>query len=285
MPAATRPSRARDRGPGSGGSLVVAGSVGMPHAIFRGGDLVEGAPRGHALGLGLDHARGASGARRAIPLLDQEPAPPIGITPLASPDPHERPPAVELPAREDELEIAVAVALVRVAVGLPGAAVPDHHRAAAVFALRDGSLEVAVLERMILHLHGEALVGGVEAGPLGHRPALEGALELEPEVVVEPAGHVLLDHEGSRARAAPRGRRRFARRLRRGLEVPLATILAQPHLLIFPRLEGAVHRKPGRAGSAGRHGVYLSDRPRGRPNSRFLQRSRAWPKAPSSSAV
>src|SRR5262245_51778060 len=238
MSLAASPRRARDRRPGGGGSLVVAALAGMPHAILRRGDLVKGAPRGHAPGLGLDHARGVSGARGAVPLLEQEPAPPIGVTPLASPDPHERPPAVELSACESELEIALAVALVWVAVGLPGAALPDHHRAAAVFALRDGSLEVAVLERMILHLHGEALVGGVEAGPLGHRPALQGALELEPEVVVESAGRVLLDHEGARGRAPPRGRWGLARRLRRGLEIALATILAQPHFLIFPRTGG-----------------------------------------------
>ena len=61
--------------------------------------------------------------------------------------------------------------------------------------LRDGALEVAVVERMVLGPHRQALVVGIEARPLGHRPALEHAVQLEPEVPVQPGRVVLLDDE------------------------------------------------------------------------------------------
>src|SRR5207247_7009893 len=104
------------------------------------------------------------------------------------------------------------------------------------------ALEGAVLERMILDVHGEALVGGIEAGTLGHRPALEDAFELEPEVVVQPARRVLLDDEKTIALAAPGSG--LARGLWSLLEVALALILAQSHEFIFPRVTPSVHRKP-----------------------------------------
>src|SRR5215471_710742 len=215
------PGRAR-----LGRSCLASLPVRMPDATLGGGDLIEGAPGAHALGPGVHDAGVMARARRFVPLLDEEPAPPIVIATLTSPDPHEGPSAVELLAVEGELEIAVPVAFVRIAHGLPGPAVPHHHGATTVLALRNDALEAAVFERMILHLHGEALVGRVEARALGHRPALERAVELEPEIVMEMAGCVLLDHEGQIRRSAPAGPRALARRLGSGLEVPLATILA-----------------------------------------------------------
>src|SRR6185503_10607810 len=55
------------------------------------------------------------------------------------------------------------------------------------------ALESAIVQRMVLRLHGEALVGRVEARSLRHGPALEHALELEPEVVMQARGGVALD--------------------------------------------------------------------------------------------
>jgi hypothetical protein len=46
-------------------------------------------------------------------------------------------------------------------LGRPVAAIPQHHRAAAVLALGDGALEVAIVERMILDLHGQAAIGRI----------------------------------------------------------------------------------------------------------------------------
>ena len=44
-------------------------------------------------------------------------------------------------------------------------------------------------------MHGEAPGVRVERRPLGHRPAGEDAVDLEAQVVVEPAGPVPLDDE------------------------------------------------------------------------------------------
>src|SRR5262249_29338334 len=115
-----------------------------------------------------------------------------------------------------------------IAFRLPGAAVPEHHGAAAVLALRDDALEAPVLERVVLHVHREALVGGIEARSLRHRPALEHALELESEVVVQPRGGVLLDHEYSiTARTFGDGRRGRALGLGGPREATLAPVLPQ----------------------------------------------------------
>src|SRR5262252_7692145 len=291
--------RARPRRPRLGRNRLASVPVRMPDAALGGGDLIEGAPRAHALGSGIHDAGAVARARRFVPLLDEEPAPPLVVAALASPDPHECPSAVELLALEGELEIALAVALVRIAHGFPCAAVPHHHGATAVLALRDGSLEAAVLERMILHLHGEALVGGIEARPLGHGPALEGALQLQAEIVVETAGRVLLDHEGQIRRAASARARGLARRLGGGLEVPLAAVLAKPHSFDLSTVDAS--RPPeggsaaGRGGNPGKAGAGRASASRGRcifvepapsrTNSSPSRRSRAWLKAPSSFVV
>ena len=54
---------------------------------------------------------------------------------------------------------------------------------------------------MVLDVHGHALVGRIEAGPLGHGPRHEHAIEFQPEVVVQARGRMLLDDE--RQRLAP----------------------------------------------------------------------------------
>src|SRR3546814_1904029 len=68
----------------------------------------------------------------------------------------------------------------------PAAAVPQHHAAAAIFALGDHAFEVGIGHRMVLGAHRETLVGGVGARPLGHRPAFEHAVDFEADVVMEP---------------------------------------------------------------------------------------------------
>ena len=111
-------------------------------------------------------------------------------------------------------------ALARVAARRPRPAVPDHDGSAAVFALRDRALEGAVLERVVLGAYGEPLLGRVEAGAARHRPALQHAVELGPEIEVQPARAVLLDHE----RAALPARADPALRLGGAREVALLVI-------------------------------------------------------------
>ena len=86
---------------------------------------------------------------------------------------------------------------------LVGAAVPDLHRSRAVVAGRNLTLEAPVRERVILDVDGEVLRAGLERHALGNGPARERAVPLEPEVVVEPAGVVPLDHEDRRLPALP----------------------------------------------------------------------------------
>ena len=46
---------------------------------------------------------------------------------------------------------------------------------------------------MVFHLDCEALVAGIERGPLGNGPGLEDAVELQPKIIVQPRRVVLLN--------------------------------------------------------------------------------------------
>src|SRR3546814_10582581 len=91
-----------------------------------------------------------------------------------------------------------------IAEGAPRAAIPEHHRAAAILALRDDAFEIAIAERVVLGMDREAPVRRVQARALGHGPALQHAVELEAEVVVQPACGVLLDDEAVTDRKSTR---------------------------------------------------------------------------------
>jgi hypothetical protein len=67
----------------------------------------------------------------------------------------------------------------------PHPLVPQEHRTAAVLALGDDPLEAAVLQRMIFDLHRQPLAGRVGIGAFGNRPALQDAVQLEAEVVMQ----------------------------------------------------------------------------------------------------
>ena len=159
----------------------------------RGRDLLEAARREHAQA--LIFGNDALGLRVGVDvaLLDQEPA--LALKIVATLEPHQRPSTLQLLTVEAEFDLALAIARLDIGHRHPGAVVPHHHRAAAVLTLGDVALEVGVIERMVLDVDGEAPHLGIEARPLGDRPALEDPADLEPEVVVERAGAVFLDHE------------------------------------------------------------------------------------------
>ena len=136
---------------------------------------------------------------------------------------HEVPAAAQLLAVEVELELALAIAFARIVDGDPFAAIPHDHGAGAVLSLRDHALEAAVAERMVLDVHGHAPHMRIEARALGNRPALERAVELEPEVVVQAPRGVLLDHEREAFGLA----RDFAFRFRGDAEVALLAVFAE----------------------------------------------------------
>jgi len=77
--------------------------------------------------------------------------------------------SLELVAVQAELEIAALH--LRPGGKTPSvsvrAAVPQHDASRAIVAGRDVAFKIAVVEWMIFHMHGEALFGGAERGPLG----------------------------------------------------------------------------------------------------------------------
>ncbi|MEZ5332470.1 MAG: hypothetical protein R2991_10560 [Thermoanaerobaculia bacterium] len=132
----------------------------------------------------------------AVGLLDQQPL--LGIPRRL----HQRPETAQLVTAQLEEQLALAHALLGLEVMDGGTAVPDDHRAGAVVALGDQPLEVAVLERVVLRLHGEPLLGGIEGRALGYGPGAQDAAHLQTQVVVQAPGRVLLDDEQA-GRAAP----------------------------------------------------------------------------------
>ena len=63
--------------------------------------------------------------------------------------------------------------------------------------------ELAVVERVILDVHRQALGLRIERRPLRHRPRQQHAVVLEPEVVVQVAGEMLLHAEEPLAPLSP----------------------------------------------------------------------------------
>src|SRR5689334_15214568 len=107
----------------------------------------------------------------------------------------------------------------RIAIRLPCALVPQHHRAAAILALGDSSFKVAIVERMVFDHDCHALLLGIEAWAPCDGPALQHAVELEAEIEMKARGVVLLDKEGVAFAA-----RDLAARLGRRFEIALAAI-------------------------------------------------------------
>src|SRR5258707_9811294 len=80
---------------------------------------------------------------------------------------------------------------------------------------------------MVLDMDRQPLLTGIEARPLRDRPALQNAIEFEPEIVVQPPRGVLLHDKGER-----RGngfRTYLPRRLRRSVEVAFAVVFFERH--------------------------------------------------------
>src|SRR5262249_18200226 len=154
-------------------------------------DLVERPLGGRRPRRLFEDVRRARRARRLVVRLDQQP----GVLAFtgAPMQAHQIPAPVQLLAVEPKRETAFAIARLRVAFRIPAAAVPDHHRAAAILALRDRALEGVVFDRVILDVNREPLLAWHEARAAGYRPALHDAAELEPQVVVQAARGVLLD--------------------------------------------------------------------------------------------
>src|SRR5439155_1307095 len=79
-----------------------------------------------------------------------------------------------------------------------------------------------VLEGMVLDVHGEPLFVRAHRRPLGHGPALQHAVDLQAQIVVEPPRRVLVDDE-----PAATGLARAAERFRRQRGIPLSPIFLE----------------------------------------------------------
>ena len=219
------PACARRRRVGKPGQLHVGMLEGVLRPVlFRiAPDLVHRAPSAHARREACD---AVVVARVSVALLDEEPVV-LAAVAFARRQAHEHPGAVQPFALQDELQLASAQILVHVAQGLPRPFVPEHHDAAAVLALRNGTFEVAVVERMVLHMHGQALVSGVVRGAFGDGPAEQRAVPFQPQVVMVAARQMVLHDEAKRAcaRVAACGLR--ARRLPGLEEIALLIVCGQ----------------------------------------------------------
>src|SRR5262249_12824430 len=106
----------------------------------------------------------------------------------------ERPDALQaLPGQVDG-QPAVALLLEE----LVGAVIPDLDRPGPVLARGDLARKRRVVERMVLDVDRKGPGAWLEWNALGHGPGGEDAVALEPEVVVEAAGGVLLNDEDRR---------------------------------------------------------------------------------------
>src|SRR5262249_31804995 len=102
--------------------------------------------------------------------------------------------------------------------------IPDHDRARAVVSFGNDSFKVEVGDRMIFDLHGQTFVGGIERWPLRHRPGLQHAFHLQPEIRVQ-ASNAMAVHAEAMALALVELRRGFG-----GFrKAPLALIFFECH--------------------------------------------------------
>src|SRR5690606_6071228 len=150
----------------------------------------------HALRLRLDDVVLVTGTRRVVALLDQQPL--FLVAAAAQPRTYQRPVPGQLLAHQGELELSSSIGGRRIALGLPDAMVPDDHVARAIVAFGDAALEAGVIQRVILDMYRQALLRWVQARPLGHRPALQGAVQLQAKIVVQATSIVFLHHESQR---------------------------------------------------------------------------------------
>ena len=110
-------------------------------------------------------------------------------------------------------------------LGVVGAEIPHDHLAGAVLPLGDRPLESAVLQRMVFGVHRQVIDRGGLRQILRHGPRHQHTVALEPEVVMQPAGVMLLDDE---CIALPYSRFGSRNRLGGFCGVTHAAVLGQP---------------------------------------------------------
>ena len=173
--------------------LRLAGSVGSPFLLRTTRDFVHGPTGDGRKRLLFQNVLIACGSLRAIVLLDEQPVIPLFSLPAMHPN--EVPAPVQLLAVELECKVTLGQAFVRIGFGLPMAAIPDHHRPAAIFTLRYRAFEFIIRDRMIFDLDSQPFFARHEARSSRHGPTFHHAVKFEPQVVVKSRGRMLLYDE------------------------------------------------------------------------------------------
>src|SRR3546814_5887966 len=104
-------------------------------------DLLHHPPRLHRFRPLVENVRVLVAAGEVVVALDEQPV--LLLVARLLRHAHQMPAPAELLALQLEIEVPLGIALPGIAQRRPAAAVPQHHRAAAVLALRNGALEVA----------------------------------------------------------------------------------------------------------------------------------------------
>ena len=149
-----------------------------------------------------------------IAMFDQQPIVALTVARAIVLETHQHPAALQFFSGENEFEFAVAKCLLGIFVTerRPEAAIPQHHRAAAVLAFGNGAFEIAVVEGMVFDFDRQPLVIGIDRRTLGNRPGLEHAVQFEPQIVMQPRRVMFLNDEAKMLCRAARELTRSARR-------------------------------------------------------------------------
>src|SRR5690349_534866 len=168
-------------------------TIGGPDRLVGTADFLEQAAARNTPGLACGDVSFFIAARFGVALFDQEPVLLANIGRLTHS--HERPTAAQLVSTELEVQTPAAIARVCVSLRLPCTLVPDHNASGAILIRWNRAFEAGVLQRMVFDMNREAFVAGIQTRALRHRPALEGAIELQTKVVVQATRLVHLDDE------------------------------------------------------------------------------------------
>ena len=96
-----------------------------------------------------------------------------------------------------KLQISVVIAFARISQRLPVPLVPDNHFPRAVLAVRDSPFKVGIGNRMIFDVDSESFIFRIETRSLRQRPAFHGAVQLQPEIVMQTTSPVFLDDKST----------------------------------------------------------------------------------------
>ncbi len=186
-------------------------------ALLVRSDLGHRAPRQDAGQSAVDQPESGAG----IGVLDLAQQPIVALFISATLQPDQQPFALHPLAIEAEVEVAFVQVFSALACdGRPRAAIPQHYRAPAVFALGNRALELGVVHGVVFGLDRKAFVCGVEAGAARDRPAFQHSVDLDTKIPVQPGGVMLLDDE----QVAVLARLATAGRLGGALEIALGVV-------------------------------------------------------------